>query len=179
MVGRAYCAYVASEKRPISVIRAARKGLENPYAHSEDLEEHAQSALFRSGNPYATLAGWDGAEDGGQIETIVTPRAAARPPLKRSIKAELSKADFRSECQRIFFPYVPPHLPRRIPQHQRDFIARNERRSPSVRFCLAQSLRRYDLSNTPGISPQFNRELPVEISELKLRRLEAEIPDDD
>lgn len=176
---QAYCADVAHEKRPIDSIRAIRKRLEDPYAYAEDLEEHSRSALYRSGNPYATLAGWDGVEDGVPSEPVVAPRAKAPSALRQSTKVELSKADFRAECQRIFLPYVPPHLPRRIPQHQRDFIARNERRSPGVRFRLAQSLKRYDLSSTPGISPQFNRELPIEISELKLRRLEAEVPDED
>jgi hypothetical protein len=170
---------VANEKRPIGAIRAIRKRLEDPYAYSEDLEEHARSALYRSGNPYATLAGWDGSEDGIASASVLVPQVKAPSAPIRSIKEELSKADFRAECQRIFLPYVPPHLPRRIPQHQRDFIARNERRSPSVRFRLAESLRRYDLSSTPGISPQFNRELPIEISDLKLRRLEAEVPDED
>lgn len=170
---------MAHEKRPIDAIRAIRKRLEDPYAYAADLEEYPRSALYRSGNPYATLAGWDGVEDGVPNDTIGVPQAKAPLARARSIKVELSKADFRAECQRIFLPYVPPHLPRRIPQHQRDFIARNERRSPSGRFRLAQSLKRYDLSSTPGISPQFNRELPVEISELKLRRLEAEMLDDD
>jgi hypothetical protein len=170
---------VAYEKRPVDAIRAIRKRLENPYAYSEDLEEHARSALYRSENPYATLAGWDGVEAGIPSEAIVARQANSPPPTTRLTKAQLSKVDFRSECQRIFLPYVPPHLPRRIPQHQRDFIARNERRAPGVRFRLAESLKRYDLSSTPGISPQFNRELHVEISEIKLRRLETEIPDDD
>ena len=170
---------MAHETRPIDAIRAIRKRLENPYAYSEDLEEHARSALYLSENPYATLAGWDGVEDGISSEGVTALQSNAPPAPTRSIRFELSKADFRAECQRIFLPYVPPHLPRRIPQHQRDFIARNERRSPGVRFRLAQSLKRYDLSSTPGISPQFNRELPIEISELKLRRLEAEVPDED
>ena len=61
---------MASKNRPMDHIRAARKLLENPYAHVEHLEEEAElsaaaarSPLHRTEDPYATLAGWDGEDD--------------------------------------------------------------------------------------------------------------------
>jgi hypothetical protein len=185
---------MGSEKRPRDLIRASRVLLENPYAYIEDLEDWVdapdvfraepvvfapkptaareahivprnealtQSIPYLSGNPYASLASGDEEED----------RPAEKP---RSLREEISKADFRSECTRIFMPYIPPHLPRRMLQHHRDFIARNERRSPNERYRVLAGLKRYDLSSTPGITPQFNRELRGELSEEKLRRIEVD-----
>ncbi len=76
-------------------------------------------------------------------------------------------------------PYVPPHLPHRLPQHQRDFIARVERRSGKARHNIVEAVRRYDLSTTPGIAQQFNREHSDHWDERKLRAIEAQISDED
>ena len=174
---------MATQNRPMDLIRAARKRLENPHAYIEDLEEEAEkraaparSALNRSENPYATLALWDG-DDGGEQRPAVVPEPPA--PRPATIREYLSKADFRSELNRIFMPYVPPHMPRRLPQHQRDFIARNEGRSGKARHRIAEALRRYDLSTTPGIAQQFNREHVDHWDERKLRAIEAQVSDDD
>jgi hypothetical protein len=165
----------------LEALQAARKALQNPCAYIEDVEEERakveHSALFRTGNPYATLAAWDG-EDDQVVAPSHAPRHQAHQARSETFVDFLSKADFRSECIRIFLPYVPPHLPRRIPQHQRDFIARNERRSGKARYHLVEALRRYDLSTTPGIAPQFNREHSQELSEQKLRQIEAKVADD-
>lgn len=156
--------------------------LGNPYAFIEDLEEEAEaraaparSALHRSGNPYASLAAWDG-DDGDEQRQALAPPPAPRPA---TIREFLSKEDFRAEASRIFMSYVPPHLPRRLPQHQRDFIARNHARSGKVRHRIIQALRRYDLSTTPGIAQQFNREYKDHWDERKLRAIEAQVSDDD
>ena len=174
---------MTSENYPIDAIRAARKLLGNQYAYIEYLEAPeepapARSTLHLSENPYATLAQWDGndapsAELAG--ETVPTPVVA----LQQTFREFLSKADFRSECIRIFMPYVPPYQAQRIPQHQKDFIARNERRSGKARYRLVEAIRRYDLSTTPGIRPQFNREHPEDLSERKLRQIEAQVGDKD
>jgi hypothetical protein len=171
--------------------------LENPYAYIEDLEEGidapdvfraepivfaprrlaasdtsvlpshsndtAPSPLYVSGNPYASIGSSD------ELET-----ESRRHKGRGTLREEISRTDFRSECTRIFMPYIPPHLPRRILQHHRDFIARNERRSPGERYRVVAELRRYDLSSTPGIVPQFNRELRTDLTEEKLRRIEAD-----
>lgn len=152
---------------------------------SPDREPQRQAQLFldakpsahTSGNPYGTLASLDDGSDepATQTITIALPTGQARTD---SFKTFLSKADFRSECRRIFLPYVPPYLPRRIPRHQSDFIARNEQRSGKARHLLVESLRRYDLSTTSGIAPQFNREHSQELSERKLRDIEAQVLND-
>jgi len=177
---------MASKNRPMDHIRAARKLLENPYAHVEHREEEAElsaaaarSPLHRTEDPYATLAGWDGEDDAPVAPLSEAEVAAVQRPAATTIREFLSKSDFRSECTRIFLPYVPPHLPRRVPQHQKDFIARNEQRSGKVRYHVAEALRRYDLSTTPGIAPQFNREHQDHWGEQKLRQIEAKIPDED
>lgn len=173
---------MVDEKRSMDVIRAARKLLQDPYAFIEDLEEEAEaraapvrSALHRSENPYASLAAWDG-DDGNDQQQAPAQSLTARPATTREY---LSKEDFLAEANRIFMPYVPPHLPRRLPQHQRDFIARNKTRSGKARHRIAQALRRYDLSTTPGIAQQFNREYKDHWDERKLRAIEAQVSDDD
>ncbi|MGH9419643.1 MAG: hypothetical protein ACRD3J_06700 [Thermoanaerobaculia bacterium] len=137
-----------------------------------------RSPLYRIGNPYATLAAWDGSDDASAIVPSADADSHIDTVRPETFKEFLSKADFRSECIRIFLPYVPSHLPRRVSQHQRDFIARNERRSGKARYCLVKELRRYDLSTTHGIAPQFNREHSQELSEQKLREIEVLVGDD-
>lgn len=173
---------MAANERPMELIRAARMRLGNPYAFIEDLEEEAEaraaplrSALHRSENPYASLAAWDG-DDGDRQQKAPAQPLTLRPA---TIHEYLSKEDFRAEANRIFMSYVPPHLPRRLPQHQRDFIARNKTRSGKARHRIAQALRRYDLSTTPGIAQQFNREYKDHWDERKLRAIEAQVSDDD
>lgn len=145
---------------------------------SPQLDLNLLPAQQPSGNPYASLSeSDDGAEPMSPLLIGVGHEAEATAPPK-TFREFLSKADFRSECIRVFLPYVPPYLPRRIPQHQRDFIARNECRSGRARFRLVESLRRYDLSTTPSIAPQFNREHSLGLSEKKLRQIEAEVGDD-
>jgi hypothetical protein len=167
------------EKRPMGTIRAARRLLQDPYAYIEDLEDGAEAAarspLHLTENPWATLAALDGDET-AEIALALSSQPTVATPTVREF---LSKSDFRSECIRIFLPYVPPHLPRRAPQHQRDFIARNEQRPGKARFQLIKALRRYDLSSTPGIAPQFNREHTNQWDDRKLRQIEAQIPDED
>lgn len=172
---------MAGNRTRLEALQAARKALQNPCAYIEDIEEEKakaeHSALFLTGNPYATLAGWDGSDYEQVVALDGAPEQASQAP-PAAFKEFLSKADFRSECIRIFLPYVPPHLPRRIPQYQSDFIARNERRSGKARHRLVGSLRRYDLSTTAAIAPQFNREHSRELSEQKLRQIEAQVADD-
>jgi hypothetical protein len=177
---------MTGKNRPMDHIRAARKLLQNPYAHVERLEEEAElsaavvrSPLHRTEDPYATLASWNGEDDAPVALSPEAQVVSVQRPATTTIREFLSKADFRSECTRIFLPYVPPHLPRRVPQHQKDFIARNEQRSGKVRYRVAEALRRYDLSTTPGIAPQFNREHQDRWDEQKLRQIEAQIPDED
>lgn len=162
-----------------SLRRPFRKVTATPHGESglqAQLFLDTHFSAHTSGNPYGTLAGLGDDSDEPAIQ--VTIKNTASQTHVDSFKAFLSKVDFRSECRRIFLPYVPPHLPRRIPQHQSDFIARNERRSGKARYFLVESLKRYDLSTTSSIAPQFNREHSHELSERKLREIEAKIRND-
>jgi hypothetical protein len=101
----------------------------------------------RHGNPYASLAALDDADEPG--------RELARPP---GLAKTSSKADFIAGCRRIFSQYIPQLEKGLLRDEHRDFITRNASRSPTIRFKLLEALRRYDLSDLPGAQPQFNRE---------------------
>jgi hypothetical protein len=141
--------------------RAFLARYENPYAladfdadRDERASELAREAAF--GNPYRFAARDEPADETAILRS--TDQATTRqqrnaPPLRG-----LPKAGFRAQCRRIFSQYVPANASRALPQHYRDFIARNEDRAPDVRAALANELLRYDLSGTPGLRGQFNRE---------------------
>jgi hypothetical protein len=67
---------------------------------------------------------------------------------------------------------------RRIRDHHRDFILRNELSSATKRYRVLQELRRYDLSAVHGIQAHFNRERDV-FTEAKLRSIENDVGNDD
>ncbi len=55
--------------------------------------------------------------------------------------------------------------------HHQDFIRRNSLCSPERRYALLQELRRYDLSDEPGLQTYFNYEEDV-FTEAKLKAIE-------
>jgi hypothetical protein len=61
----------------------------------------------------------------------------------------------------------------RLRDHHRDFIVRNESRSPETRHRLLALLAKYDLATHPGLTGQFNRERDV-FTEQKLRTIERD-----
>lgn len=88
------------------------------------------------------------------------PLATQKPtPLVSSYPVnKMSKRDFQSACRRIFTPYIPSAEGLILRPHYRDFIVRNENRSPEERFRLAEALGQYDLSKSGNFKPHFNRE---------------------
>jgi hypothetical protein len=113
--------------------------------------EITQQQVHASGNPYARIPN---EEDVGDIETGV------------------SIANFELGCRGIFRSYMPAWM-REGPlhAHYREFIARNRAKSPAYRKRLLDLVRRYDLSEIPGLAPQFNRE-NHQITTEKLAELE-------
>jgi len=96
---------------------------------------------IRSGNPYAN------------IQVSDEPNFIAASPVK-----PVSKAEFRLRCRGIFERYIPFLENKKLRPHQRDFIVRNESRSALARGRILAELKRYDISNLPGLTPRFNRE---------------------
>lgn len=82
-----------------------------------------------------------------------------------------SKRDFQAGCRRVFSGYMPHGLRGRLRQEYRDFIARNEQRSPIERTHILDELQRYDLRSTPGVRPHFNREDDLSLTK-KLNSIE-------
>lgn len=158
---------------PSPKLRAALKQLGNPYACDQVYEvyqavEHApldpamRAYVRRSENPYASLG-------------VEVPAAAlANPPAPMAARiSRMSRADFRATAQRIFRCYIPATEKGAIRQHHKDFISRNESRSPEQRAAIIAGLRKYDLSGL-GITGQFNRERD-DLTAAKLASIEEQV----
>ena len=153
--------------------RAYYRLIGNPYAflQLEDASDERTVAvqdleseyIRQLENPYASLSIRAGGED--NMARVTAPKAAP-PALRR-----MSKVEFRSQCRRIFRQYIPDLEKGRLRLHHRDFISRNESRSPEIRNDLVSHLRKYDLSQISGVSGQFNRERQA-LTEEKLRAIE-------
>jgi hypothetical protein len=104
---------------------------ENPYAHHYYFPEDA---------PVAS-------------EVRPNPEAPEHQPV-----GELTKSAFQTQVRGLFRPYIPAAEHGKLRDHHREFIARNESRSPQVRYRLVAQLRKYDISNLSGLTPLFNRE---------------------
>jgi hypothetical protein len=109
----------------------------------------------------------------GYPEDSVASRSPSRAPHVQVAK-EVSKLDFQRGCKRIFTQYIPPAEKGRLRNHHKEFILRNENSAPRRRGALLAHLQRYDLSSTPGLRPQFNRERDV-LTEAKLNALEKSV----
>lgn len=150
--------------------------------------------IRRMGNPYASLQVDGGTEEfeapkvsaEEQHSYIRHPYALipqteeaqeveARPVVKLPVsptRGTLTKTEFRAKCRRIFIPYIPALEKGKLRKRHRDFIARNESRSPDMRHRLITHLEKYDLSQVQGITnAQFNREREVFTDE-KLEQIE-------
>jgi hypothetical protein len=133
-----------------------------------------REALRRLGNPYAKLSVLgdpDDAEADGLLAQAHDLRNQSSPDVRH---LGVPKAVFLAECRRIFRQYIPPVENGRLRAHHRAFIVRNESRSPETRHRLLVQLRRYDLSDVPGMQARFNRERS-ELTEEKLRQVEQAV----
>lgn len=167
--------------------------LRNPYAwlgtgHTEDGSDHLEHVthvelsqkerdyLSRLQNPYARLAfeGADAPLPASAEDSVGNDPAKSSTGFAASRKASLpsvSKVEFRRRCRLIFSQYIPALERGKIRSHHRDFISRNESRTPEERGMILEALQRYDLSTIPGLSAQFNRERDP-FTERKLRKIE-------
>jgi hypothetical protein len=93
------------------------------------------------------------------------------PSIEYAAKGTLSKKEFDFETRRILGFYVPGVRRGALPPHYRDFLARNLKRNGFERFKVLEQLRKYDLSDVPGVESHFNRE-KEELTEAKLRQIE-------
>lgn len=161
-------------------LRQVLKSLGNPYAfieYEEDLriEEQASPApdavasmpLRHLQNPYATLYYKP------PSSTDDAPPAEVAMRLEANV-SDISRTEFRRRCASIFRRYVPKLEGRNLREHYKEFILRNEGRPGRLRSLLVAALEKYDLSTTPGIAPQFNRE-GGGFSEEKLRKIEERV----
>lgn len=154
------------------------KGLGNPYASLSMLdddgdlggipEKHRQylSALQ---NPYAFLAEFYDADELASVNT-----AHENVELLRPKQLKLPKHIFRSRCRCIFSYYIPSEDNGKLRKDHRDFITRNESRSPEERYLLLEELKKYDLSSFGSFQPHFNRENDV-LTKKKLTEIERKV----
>ncbi len=108
-------------------------------------------------DPYASLSIYDQPDEHANQEMVAEEQGsplASRPGRFDS----LSKTDFRLRCRQILRQYIPPTERGHLRPHHRDFITRNESRSPEQRYLIWKELNRYDLSAAGNFKPHFNRE---------------------
>jgi hypothetical protein len=103
----------------------------------------------RSGNPYANVPNDD--EVRSQIANAANASAAGAP-------STATKQEFRDSLTLMFSRYSPVLIRNRLRPHYREFIARNESRTPAQRFEIISSLRKYDLSGLRGLTTYLNRD---------------------
>lgn len=168
-------------------ITAYIRMLGNPYARSqiigaEDGEQQAELELRPAteaehnyvrllGNQYAMLS--IAIRDSTDVPAH-SPATAGTSKERPVAKATLAKNDFVTGCRRIFRPYIPSVEKGRLRAHHRDFIIRNQNRSPSARYLLIQELSKYDLTVLPGMETRFNRERE-DLSDHKLKQIERSV----
>jgi hypothetical protein len=133
-------------------------------------------SLRKSNNPYATHF----YEPEGPRDLTSTRAPDALPsqtPVVNPIPAAaktISKADFESGCRSIFRRYMPEGERTKSRPHHQDFVRRNSLCSPERRYALLQELRRYDLSDEPGLQTYFNYEEDA-FTEAKLKAIEESV----
>jgi len=104
-------------------------------------------------NPYAKLANCD--ED--PVDLFLRGKDSAMAPAVKERQIGISKKAFQDGCRRIFLPYVPPSEGNALRAHYREFISRNENKTPRYREYLLAELAKYDLSSSGNLTPHFNR----------------------
>jgi hypothetical protein len=124
--------------------------------------------LRRQGNQYAKLS------------VLLPGEIASSTTASQSYaaKSTASKEEFDAYCRRIFGFYMPAAEKGRLRPHYRDFINRNQARSPLGRHKIMQHLKRYEFSNHSAMEAQFNRER-TEITEAKLKEIERAVDADE
>lgn len=137
--------------------------LGNPYA-SLSVDDPASGASTAMANPSAPLNlgktqnpyAWHYYfTDEGPVTSI--PQTASVESANQA-NGKLTKTAFQQQARGIFRSYIPAAENGKLRDHHREFIARNETRSPSIRFQLIARLSVYDISTQHGFTAVFNRE---------------------
>lgn len=128
---------------------------------------HALTDRKRSGNPYARIDARDEDNhlqpyDPEHVRHVIGKWTRPEIPIQG-----ISKKDFQVNCRQILSGYMPHGARGRLRDEYRDFIARNESRSPAERAYILSELKKYDLRSTPGIRPYFHREDQSLVDKLK------------
>jgi hypothetical protein len=130
--------------------------------------EEQTAYLRRQGNQYAKLSVLLPEETAG----------SATAGQSYNSKSTASKEEFDAYCRKIFGFYIPAAEKGRLRPHHRNFINRNQARSPAGRYKIMQLLKRYEFSSHSAMEAQFNRERP-ELTESKLREIERAVDADE
>jgi hypothetical protein len=136
----------------------------------QDLFAHAEVSLPResigSGNPYGNVTFED-----------EPPRLPVHAGVStRQTTRTSTKEEFRKASALIFSRYSPVLLRGRLRPHHREFIVRNESRSPRARFEMLNALRKFDLSELRGLTTYLNREDNL-LSDAVLKAIEDSVDD--
>ncbi len=157
---------MSKPKVAASSVRSYLRRLENPYAAEQVVA--AADPYVQSQNPQA----FDYYRGNEADATAAMSASATQTPVALG---NVTKAEFRRRCRQIFAQYVPPAAKGRLRDHYLAFIDNNDDRPGPERFQLLAELGRYDLGDTPGIRPHFNRERD-ELTAEKLAAIEALVP---
>jgi len=150
----------------------------NPYASLsmldddvglDDISEKHRQHLGIFQNPYVFLSKFCGVDEQVSVNVAQENGEPSRP-----VRLRIPKLAFRSECRSIFLQYIPLENGRNLRKEHRDFITRNESRSPEERYMLLEELKKYDLSSTGSYQAHFNREDDV-LTKKKLMDVERKV----
>jgi hypothetical protein len=174
---------LSNDRDDLAAITAYLRVLGNPYAKLQVLdveevsepqadpdlrpataEERAYARLLQ--NQYALLS--ITVADSRKTASAVPDHPTASPG-----RTELSKRDFVVGSTRVLRPYIPSVEKGRLRRHHRDFIIRNQNRTPSERYLLLRALSKYDLGSA-GIEARFNRERE-DVTDEKLKQIERSV----
>lgn len=145
--------YLSRLGNPYACLQVCDDVPESTESHAETLAGIASTEIPDHQNPYAHH--YYHTELGNQDDVAST---ASAPWVKGSNARPVSQVRFRRECRRIFLHYIPAIEKGRLRPHYLAFMNRNAKRSGAVRSALLGQLRKYDLSDIPGLKAQFNRE---------------------
>lgn len=144
---------------------------EGPEEHATELGlEEKLECIRKRKNPYLY---YEAFHEAGLAQEAGLPCASPPNALKpqQTPRSSISKEDFAEGCRRIFRMYVPPEEGNKLRPYYRDFILRNQNQSSEQRFRILEELRKYDLSTTGNLKPQFNRGQEL-LTQRKLQQVE-------
>jgi hypothetical protein len=174
---------MSNQKPSADEIQAYLTRMQNPYAflsiqeqEQDELESKELSVaekiecLRKRKNPYAFYEAFQEVSFVEELCSPCTSEAKAQEQSQIPV-ATVSKESFQEGCRRIFMMYVPREEGNRLRPYYRDFMLRNQDQSPEQRYRILEELRKYDISTTGNLKPQFNRQREI-ITQSKLEQIE-------